>query len=45
MVAGRCMKDIARRHSTEPVFAQQHVLEKGLRKFGKQGKQATVKEV
>ena len=45
IVLGRCMGDMARRHSTELVFAQQHVLEKGLQKFGKQGKQATVKEV
>ena len=45
MVLGRCTRDIARRCSTEPVFAQQHTLEKGLRKFGKQGKQAAVKEV
>ena len=45
MVLGGCMGDIARRHSTELFFAQQHILEKGLQKFGKQGKQATVKEV
>ena len=42
---GRCLQDIALRHTTELVFAQQHILEKGLHKFGKQGKQATVKEV
>ena len=45
MVLGRCMGDIARRHSEEPVFSQQCTLEKKLRKFGKQGKQAAVKEV
>ena len=45
MVLGRCTRDIARRHSEELVFSQQCVLEKGLRKFGKQGKLATVKEV
>ena len=45
MVMGRCMGDVARRHSTELVFAQQHTLEKGLRKFGKRGKQTAVKEV
>jgi len=45
MVLGRCMGDIARRCSEELVFSQQHILEKGPRKFGKQGKQATVKEV
>jgi len=42
---GRCTQDIALRHTTELVFAQQHILEKGSHKFGKQGKQATVKEV
>ena len=45
MATGRCMGDIARRHSTELVFAQQHTLEKGLHKLDKQGKQAAVKEV
>ena len=45
MCLGRRVQDIALRHTTELVFAQQHTLEKGLRKFGKQGKQATVKEV
>ena len=45
MVLGRCMGDVVRRHSEELVFSQQCVLEKRLLKFGKQGKQATVKEV
>ena len=45
MVLGRCMGDVARRHSEELVFSQQCILEKGLHKFGKRGKQAAVKEV
>ena len=39
------MGDIARKCSTESVFAQQCMLEKGLHKFGKQGKEATIKEL
>ena len=45
VVLGRCIGDIARRCSEELVFAQQHTLDKGLCKFGEQGKQATTKEV
>ena len=45
MVMGRHVDELNNECNAEKSFAQQCMLEKGLRKFGKAGQEATVKEM
>ena len=45
MVLARAVNDMLHRCKTEQQHSQQHALEKGLKKFGNDGEEATVKEM
>ena len=45
MMIGRLINDFNNQVGSEQAFAQQYILEKGLRKFGKKGKEAALKEM
>ena len=45
MAMGRCINELNNKCETKKSFAQQHTLEKGLRKFGHEGEKATIKEM
>ena len=45
MTIGRLINDIDNHIGSEKMFAQQCILEKGLKKFGKRGKEAALKEM